>query len=95
MDVGMSATVMVVRLAAIKAVKRDMQAQGLRPAHVEQQVIVSAAATYLREHPELLEQAAETVQRNLELQTLAEREERRRNAVRCASLERFAQNSER
>ena len=92
----MSATIITVaKLAAIKTVKRDMHARGLRTAHVERQVIVSAATTYLREHPELLEQAAETVQRNPELRTLYEREERRRNAARCASLERFAQNSKR
>lgn len=75
----MSATVMAVaRLAAIKTVKRAMQAQGLKPAYVERQVIVSAAATYLREHPELLKQAAETVRKIPQLRTLAEREARRR-----------------
>ena len=92
----MSATVMAVaRLAAIKAVKRDMQARGLKSAHVECRAIVSAATAYLREHPELLEQAAETVRLDPELRTLAAREERKRNAARCALLERFAQNSKR
>jgi hypothetical protein len=75
----MSATIITVaKLAAIKAVKRDMQARGLKSAHVERRVIVSTADIYLREHPELLEQAAETVQLHPELRTLHEREERRR-----------------
>jgi hypothetical protein len=75
----MSATIITLaKLAAIKAVKRDVQARGPRPVHVERQVIVSAATIYLREHPELLEQAAETVRLHPELRTLYEREERRR-----------------
>ena len=45
------------RLAAIKAVKRDMQAQGLKPVHIERRIIVSAANDYLRDHPELIEVA--------------------------------------
>ena len=75
----MSATVMTVaRLIAIKAVKRNMQAQGLKLAHVERQVIVSAAGKYLDEHSELLDRAAETVQSHPKLRTLHECEERRR-----------------
>ena len=75
----MSATVMTMaRLIAIKAVKRNMQAQGLKLAHVERQIIVSAAGKYLDEHPELLDRAAETVQSHTELRTLRECEERRR-----------------
>jgi hypothetical protein len=67
----------VAKLAAIKAVKRDMQAQGLRTAHIERQTIVSAAYSYLRDHPELIELAAETVRKVPQLRTLAEREVRR------------------
>lgn len=75
----MSATVMTMaRLIAIKAVKRNMQAQGLKLAHVERLIIVSAAAKYLDEHPALLDRAAETVQSHPKLRTLAEREARRR-----------------
>ena len=75
----MSATVMTVaRLIAIKAIKRNMQAQGLKLAHVERQIIVSAANTYLCNHPELIQGAAETVRKGPQLRTLAEREERRR-----------------
>ena len=76
----MSATVMTMaQLIAIKAVKRNMQAQGLKLAHVERLIIISAAAKYLRdEHPALLDRAAETVQSHPKLRTLAEREARRR-----------------
>ena len=75
----MSATVMsVARLIAIKAIKRSMQAQGLKLAHVERQIIVSAANTYLCKHPELIQEAAETVRKVPQLRTLDERDERRR-----------------
>jgi hypothetical protein len=70
----------VAKLAAMKAVKRDMQARGLRFAHIEHQTIVSAACMYLRDHPDLIEQAAETVRKVPQLRTLAEREERRRRS---------------
>jgi hypothetical protein len=75
----MNATIVTLaRHAAIKAVKRDIQAQGVRVASVEQRVIVAAASAYLREHPELIEEAAETVRKVPQLRTLAEREERQR-----------------
>ena len=74
----MSATIMTVaKLAAIKAVKRQMQAQGLKLAHIERQTIMSAANIYLRDHPELIEQATETVRKVPQLRTLYERELRR------------------
>jgi hypothetical protein len=75
----MNATIMTVaRQAAIKAAKRAIQAQGGKPAHVELRIIVAAANIYLREHPELIEEAAETVRKVPQLRTLAEREERQR-----------------
>jgi hypothetical protein len=56
----MNATIMTVAwLIAIKAVKRNMQAKGLKLAHVEQQMIVFAANKY----PEVLKEAAETVRK--------------------------------
>jgi len=70
----MNATIMTTaKLAAIKAIKRDLQAQGLKPVHIERHIIVSVADTYLREHPELLEEAAEIVRKVPQLRTLAER----------------------
>jgi hypothetical protein len=78
----MNATIITVaKLAAIKVVKRGMQARGLKVAHIERSLIVSAANGYLRDHPELIEEAAETVRKVPQLRTLAEREERwrRRN----------------
>jgi hypothetical protein len=75
----MNATIMTIaRLAAIKAVKRNMQAQGLKVAHIERHVIISAANIYLNDHPELIKESAETVRKVPQLRTLAEREERRR-----------------
>jgi hypothetical protein len=75
----MNATVMALaRLTAIKAIKQNLQAQGLKLAHVERQMIVSTAHKYLDEHPELIAEAAETVRKVPQLRTLAEREERRR-----------------
>jgi hypothetical protein len=70
------------RLAAIKAVKRDMQARGLKPTYIERKVIVAEANSYLRDHPELLEQAADTVERCPELRALADRIERDRSKLR-------------
>ena len=69
------------RMAAVKAVKRDMRARGLMPAHVEHRTIVAEANTYLRDHPELLEQAAETVRLVPQIRTLAERIDRKYRAI--------------
>ena len=78
----MNATIMTVaKLAAIKAIKRDIQARGEKLAHIEQKIIVAAANIYLRDHPELIEQAAETVRKVPQLRTLAERHERRRKGI--------------
>jgi hypothetical protein len=74
----MNATIITLATrSAIKAVERDIRAQGLRVTFVERRVIL-AAANYLREHPELFEEAAETVRNVPQLRTLAEREERQR-----------------
>jgi hypothetical protein len=75
----MNATIITLaRRSAIKAVERDIRAQGLRVMSVERRVILAAADAYLREHPELIEEAAETVRKVPQLRTLAEREERQR-----------------
>jgi hypothetical protein len=64
--------------AAVKAVKRELQSRGLKVVHIERAIIVAAADRYLKQHPELLEQAAETVPKVPQLRTLYEREMRRR-----------------
>jgi hypothetical protein len=71
----------VARLAAIKAVKREIKARGERLAYFDQRDILTAARQYLSDHPELIEEAAETVRKVPQFRTLAEREarERRRN----------------
>jgi len=51
------------RRRAIKAVKRQYQAQGLKPHHVAHREIVAAANEYLREHRELIPEAADVVER--------------------------------
>ena len=66
------------KLAAVKAVKRDMRAKRLKLAHVERRVIVFAANIYVHEHPELIEETAETVRKVPQLRTLAGRGKRRR-----------------
>jgi hypothetical protein len=70
------------RQAARKVVIRQFQAQGLKLAHIEHRIIVAAANDYLRDHPELIAQAAETVRKVPQLRTLAEREERERRRNR-------------
>jgi hypothetical protein len=70
------------RYRACKAVERELQAQGLKIAHVERRIIVAAANAYLAEHPELIEEAAETVRNHPRLRTLAEQDERRRKGNR-------------
>jgi hypothetical protein len=66
------------KLAAIEAVKREMQAQGQKPARIKQGVITKAANVYLTQHPELIKEAAETVRKVPQLRTLYEREMRQR-----------------
>jgi hypothetical protein len=52
-------TMGMARYLAIKAVKRQMQAQGLKISYVEMRIITAAANDYLRDHrDELLEEAA-------------------------------------
>jgi len=78
----MSATIMTLaKLAAIRAVERDMRAQGLKVAHIERKIITAAANIYLTQHPELIADAADTVRKVPQLRTLAEREERRRKGI--------------
>jgi hypothetical protein len=75
----MSATIMTLaKRSAIKAVERDIQAQGLRVTSVERRIILETASTYLHDDPELIEEATETVRKAPQLRTLAEREERQR-----------------
>lgn len=79
----MNAIVMTLaRMASVKAVKRELQARGLKSAHIEPRVISMAARAYLQEHPELIEQAAETVQQVPALRKMAERHERDRARIR-------------
>ena len=60
----MSVAVMVLaRRNAIKAVKRQFQAQGVKLQRMAHREIVAAAGEYLANHPELIEEAKQTVRR--------------------------------
>jgi hypothetical protein len=78
----MSAMIMTLaKLAAIKAVKRDMQAQGVKLSSIQRKVITAIANGYLTQHPELIEEAAETVRKVPQFRTLYEREMRQRRRI--------------
>lgn len=60
----MSVAVMVLaRRSAIKAVKRQFQAQGVKLQRMTHREIAAAAGEYLANHPELIAEVKETVQR--------------------------------
>jgi hypothetical protein len=71
------ACAVLARQAALKAVKHNLAAQGVRVAYMPHRELVAAAEVYLRDHPELFAEAGETVWTSPELRTLAERAERR------------------
>ena len=62
---SMGAAVMVLaRQRAIKAVKRGLQARGLRPHHMPHREIIAAADAYLADHrAELIAEATPIVER--------------------------------
>ena len=55
-----------------------MQMQKIKVSHVRAAVINEAARDYLQEHPELIEEAIETIRTYPPLRAIAEREQRRR-----------------
>ena len=57
------ATRVVVQQAAVKAVKRQLQAQGRKVAHFAHREIVAMAKDYIAQHPELVIEARETALR--------------------------------
>jgi hypothetical protein len=68
-----------VRYLARKAIRKQMQAQGLKLSAVEYKTIVNAAHDYVRDHrDELVAEAIQAVRSVPELRTLAEREARQR-----------------
>jgi hypothetical protein len=76
------------RFAAIKAVKQGIRDQGGKLSHFEHRVIVSAADDYLLGHPELIEEAAETVRKVPQLHKQAKGEERQRRANLSSAAQR-------
>ena len=51
------------RRSAVKAVKRQLQAQGVKLQRMAHREIVAAAGEYLANHPELIEEAKKMVLR--------------------------------
>ncbi len=49
-------TITLARLLAVKAVKRQMQAQGLKSAHIAGRIIAAAANSARGHHPELIDE---------------------------------------
>jgi hypothetical protein len=72
--------VTLARWMARKAVKAEWLKAGLRIWDYEASDLTKAAKAYLSEHPDLVEQAAETVRNDPRLRTLAERQARQRKA---------------
>jgi len=56
------AAVTLARQRAEKAVKRQLQAQGLKPQHIAKREIVALAGEYLAAHPELIDEARPIVE---------------------------------
>ena len=73
------------RRFAVNAVKRRMQSQKIMASHVKAAVITAAAREYLEEHPELIEEAIETIRTYPPLRAIAEREQRRRARANVSS----------
>ena len=72
----------VARFKAAKAVKRQMQAAGLKPTHIEMRIITAAANDYLDQHrDELIEEAVETIARVPAFRKIAEQEAKRRRKL--------------
>jgi hypothetical protein len=69
----------MVRFLAVKAVKRQMIAAGLKPSHIEMRRIVAEANSYFEAHrEELLTDASEFIARVPSLRAMSEKEASRR-----------------
>ena len=66
------------RSSARRAVEERMRSEGVRVSHTPLRIINEEAAQYLKDHPELVQQAIETVQKVLKNRTLAKRKQRNR-----------------
>jgi len=82
-----AAIVTLARMRAVKAVKRQYQARGLKVHHFARREIVIAANEYLREHHELITEAAVVVEQWRKEGFFGKR------AMRCAPLNTNAQTT--
>jgi hypothetical protein len=74
------------RLTAFNIVKVKLITQGVKPSSIPRSTITAAANDYLRSHPELIDQAAESIQKYPPLRMLAEREAREPKRMREKGL---------
>jgi hypothetical protein len=81
-------TTVLARYKASSAFKAQWLAQGRRLAELTAGDVRVAADVYLNKHPELFEQAAESIERNRKLRKLAEREARERRAKLSSDAQR-------
>jgi hypothetical protein len=73
----MNATVMTIaRGIALRQVKKNIQAEALRVSDYDLKVLRLLAVEWLREHPELIAEAAQVVERDPVQRAIAEREAR-------------------
>src|SRR5262249_48082205 len=76
------------RSSARKAVEQRMRSEGVRLSTTPLRIINEEATQYLKDHPELVQQAIETVRKVPQFRTLAEREARDRARKRKQEMKR-------
>jgi hypothetical protein len=76
------------RSSARRKVEERMRSEGVRLSVTPLRIIIEEARAYLRDHPELVQQAIETVRKVPQLRTLAEREARDRARKRKQEMKR-------
>ena len=72
------------QLRAKQAVKRELQAQGLKPSHYAAREITGWANVYLDEHPELIHQATAKARAMILEGALGKRGQRALAATQCS-----------
>ena len=76
------------RSSARKVVEERLRSEGVRVSTTPIRIIMEKADAYLRDHPELVQQAIETVRKVPQFRTLAEREARDRARKRKQEMKR-------
>jgi hypothetical protein len=76
------------RSSARRAVEERLRNEGVRVSLTPIRILIQEADAYLRDHPELVQRAIETVRNVPQLRTLAEREARDRSRKRMQEMKR-------